>query len=187
MNFDWNAVWERKGKSDSNDAYEVSGFEQFKEFDTEAAANILVAEMGIQPTDSLLEIGCGAGLLGRHLKSVCTYVGSDRSPAMVAKAIEINKLSAICCEANNLPFKDKSFDHVLAFCMFHYFPDRDYTLKTIAECQRVARKTICIADLPKQSHDKNHQLFSEDQFAGWIISGSLYQREHERFNALLKL
>lgn len=64
MNFDWNAVWERKGKSESNDAYEVSGFEHFKEFDTEAAVNILVAEMAIQPTDSLLEIGCGAGLLG---------------------------------------------------------------------------------------------------------------------------
>lgn len=187
MTFDWNAVWERKGKSESSDPYEISGFENFRDFDTENAVQHLIEEMGIEPGDSLFEIGCGAGLLGRHLKEYCHYVGSDRSPAMVQKAIEINKISALRCDANDLPFKDKSFDHVLAFCMFHYFPDQDYASQTISEMKRIARKSVCISDLPKESHDSNHLLYSEEMFPGWKISGSLYNREHVRFSALLKL
>ena len=187
MTFDWNAVWERKGKSESSDAYEISGFENFRDFDTAAAAERLVKEMGIEHGDSLFEIGCGAGLLGRHLKEHCHYVGSDRSPAMVRKAIELNKVSVLRCDANDLPFKDKSFDHVLAFCMFHYFPDQAYAQQTIAEMKRIARKSVCISDLPKESHDPNHLLFNEAMFAGWTLTGTLYTREHERFSALLKL
>lgn len=189
MQFDWDEVWNRKGNSPSCDAYEISGFENFKEFDTLKAVERLVAELGIAESDSLVEIGCGAGLLGRHLKDKCNYVGTDRSPAMVRKAIEVSRISALPADACDLPFKDKSFDHSLAFGIFHYLPSQEAVQKAIFELERLARKTVCISDLPKESHDANHLLFKEEMFTklGYTVTASLYSREHERFSVLKKL
>lgn len=189
MGFDWNAVWDRKGSTDSNDHLEISGFESYREIDTLAAAQKLVEIMGIRPEHTVLELGCGAGLLGRHLKDLCHYIGTDRSEPMVMKTIELNHFCALRCDANDIPFKDNSIDHVFAFGVFHYFPDRDYVAKTISEMCRVAKIAVCVSDLPKESHDTNHLLYTESDFpadAGWSHSGSLYPREHQRFTATLK-
>lgn len=183
--FDWNAVWDRKGKTDSTDHMEVSGFENFATIDTAAIADHLTKVLGIEPEHRVLELGCGAAIIARHLK--CRYVGTDRSEAMVAKTIELNRFSAIACDADELIFRDKSFDHVFAFGVFHYFPDYDYARRCISEMTRVAKRTVLVSDIPKQSHDSNHLIFEERFFEGWKISPSFYEREHERFNALLCL
>jgi ubiquinone/menaquinone biosynthesis C-methylase UbiE len=182
MTFDWNAVWDRKALSE-DDALDISGFEHYRGTDTLPWAQNLVKIMQIEPEHTVLEIGCAAGLLGRHLKHLCHYIGTDRSEPMVKKTIALNQFSALRCDANDLPFKDKSIDHVFSFGVFHYFPDQEYAQKTISEMLRVARISICVSDLPKESHDPNHLLFNESDFAGWQISGSLYPREHERFTA----
>jgi ubiquinone/menaquinone biosynthesis C-methylase UbiE len=182
--FDWDAVWDRKGSSESADAIEISGFESVV-IDTAAACAELCRMMDIQDTESALEIGCGAGLLARHMK--CTFVGTDRSPFMVKKAIEVSHLSAVVCDADYLIFRDKSFDHVYAFGVFHYFPDYEYANRCIAEMKRVARKGIAVLDVPLETHDSNHLLFEKDFFPGWDFGPPLYQREHKRYNAYLRL
>ncbi len=187
MSSEWDAVWDRKGNEETNDPFELSGFENFRSVDTEAAANKLIDMLGIQSADTVLEIGCGGGLLARHLMTKCNYVGTDRSASIVRKVIAINGCSALRCDANDLIFKDKSFDHVFAFTVFHYFPDHDYVQKCLAEMKRVAKKAICVSDLPVESHDPTHLLFQESAFAGWQITGGLYAREHRRFTAVLKL
>ncbi len=187
MGFDWNAVWDRKASTESTDTLEISGFESYREIDTEAAAVRLTQIMGIKPEHTVLELGCGAGLLGRHLKDMCLYIGTDRSEPMVKKAIEINRFCALRCDANDILFKDKSIDHIFAFGVFHYFPDRAYVEETISEMMRVAKIAVCVSDLPKESHDQNHLLFNETQFSDWQLSGSLYAREHERFTVVKSL
>jgi len=187
MSSQWDAVWDRKGHAETNDPFEISGFENFRDVDTQAAAEKLIELLNIQQSDSVLEIGCGGGLLARHLLARCNYVGTDRSCAIVNKMIEINKCSALRCDANDLIFKDKSFDHVFAFTVFHYFPDHSYAHQCLAEMTRVARKSVCVSDLPIESHDPTHLLFEESFFKGWQIGRSLYPREHKRFTAVLTL
>lgn len=187
MAFDWNGLWDRKASTDSKDAIEISGFESHSDIDTVAAAIKLTQIMGIKPEHTVLEIGCGAGLLGRHLKDMCNYIGTDRSQQMVNKAIELNRYCALRCDANDIPFKDASIDHVFSFGVFHYFPDREYVEKTMAEMTRVARIAVCISDLPKESHDSNHFLFKESDFGGWEISDTLYPQERQRFTATRRI
>ena len=184
MDTDWNVVWDRKGATESSDHFEVSGFEHFRDFDTAAAADVLIDLLQIKPEDKVLEIGAGAGLIGRHLQTKCNYVASDRSASMVAKSIELNRYSAVCFDADDIVFKDKSFDKVFAFGVFHYFPDYAYARRAIDEMIRVARVAVCVIDLPTASHEPDHLLFDESFFADWIIGDSLYKREHKRFSAL---
>ncbi|MBU6451910.1 MAG: methyltransferase domain-containing protein [Cyanobacteria bacterium REEB67] len=187
MTFDWNEVWDRHGQSESLDHMEVSGFQSFRDVDTENCAGKLIELCKIKPQDTVLELGCGAGLLGRHLDKYCHYIGSDRSFAMVKKTIQLNHFSALAISANDIVFKDKAIDHVFAFSVFHYFPSYDYAKTAISEMLRVARKSVCVSDIPTESHDGNHLLFDEDFFEGWQISEGLYPREHRRYTARLDL
>lgn len=181
--FDWDEVWNRKGNSDSNDAFFVSGFEHTT-FDPEIGSSQVAEMLQLESHDSVLEVGCGACVVGSRMQCG-RYVGTDRSASMVNKSIAINGLSILVCEANNLIFKDKSFDKVFSFGVFHYFPDHDYARQAIAEMTRIARKTVLICDLPVTSHDVNHLLYKQDLFPGWEISAGLYNPA--RFNARLKL
>jgi ubiquinone/menaquinone biosynthesis C-methylase UbiE len=186
MTTDWKAVWERKAKTDSDDQFDISGFEHFRELDTESAAQNICRLMDAQPGSSILEIGRAAGLIGRILNQSYAYVGSDACASMVEKTIMLNKFSAVRCDADDIIFKDKTFDYVFAFSVFHYFPDFDYARRAISEMQRVARKAVCVSDVPLASHDPSHLLYKEDFFKGWQISEGLYSREHKRFTATLK-
>ena len=187
MSFDWNEVWDRHGQMDSQDHMEVSGFQSFRDVDTANCAARLIELCKIKPEDTVLEIGCGAGLVGRHLDNYCHYIGSDRSFAMVKKTIQLNQFSALAIAADDIVFKDKSLDHVFAFSVFHYFPSYDYAKTAIAEMIRVAKKSVCVSDIPTESHDGNHLLFDENFFEGWQISGGLYPRQHKRYTAHLEL
>jgi ubiquinone/menaquinone biosynthesis C-methylase UbiE len=184
---DWKSVWERKAKTESEDQFDISGFELFRELDPEAAAKNVCQLMGAQPGESILEVGCAAGLLGRFLDLQFDYVGSDACVDMVKKTIKLNNFSAVHCDADDLCFKDKSFDYVFAFSVFHYFPDLEYAARAISEMKRVARRAICISDLPPVSHDPSHQLYTVAFFDGWQITDGFYSRELKRFTATLKL
>lgn len=177
--FDWDEVWNRKGNSASLDHVEISGFENTV-LDSQAAANGLIKLLDLKPDDTVLEVGCGGGVLARHLS--CKYVGCDRSEPMVKKTIILNGFSAVVCDADNLIFRDKSFDKVFAFGVFHYFPDYEYARRVLVEMERVARSLIFVADLPRSSHDSNHLLYQDDFFSGWQISPGFYT--DKRFNAL---
>lgn len=55
----------------------------------EATAGDVAAEAAVKPTDSVLEIGCGAGRVGRYLAPRCgTWIGADVSANMLRFAAE---------------------------------------------------------------------------------------------------
>lgn len=185
MTFDWSEVWDRKGKSDSEDPIFLAGFDQLDfKIDLKTAAQTLTEALDIQPSDRVLEVGCAAGSIAKYLN--CKYVGVDRSEPLVKKNISINQVSALVCEANDLIFRDKTFDKVFVFTVFHYFPSHDYARQVIKELLRVARKAVYIGDLPVISHDPNHTLYTPEFFEDWEASKPLYPREH-RFSIIKHL
>jgi ubiquinone/menaquinone biosynthesis C-methylase UbiE len=185
MNDQWGAVWDRKGNSDSEDRLFLGGFDQLDfPVDFEAAAKTLTRILAIKPEDRVLEVGCAAGLIARHLD--CRYIGVDKSEPMIKKNIAINKNSACACEADDLIFKDKTFDKSYVFTVFQYFPDLDYARRAMEELIRVTKKSLYIGDIPKESHDSSHCLYTEEFFAGWEPAPALYPREN-RFSIVKHL
>jgi SAM-dependent methyltransferase len=180
---DWLEVWERKGRAPTTDLRTLDGFENTT-IDPQAVARQIVAILGLGRGVSVLEVGCGAGMLARHIPG--DYTGVDYSPAMVGKFLELQPgKAARVSPASTLPFADRSFDKVFAFSVFQYFPDAAYADAAIAEMKRVARDAVFIGDLPERSHSPDHQLYRRDRFAGWQLTPGFYNPD--RFNALLRL
>lgn len=178
----WKEIWERKGNDTSDDLILLNGYEATK-VEPKMVVQALNEALQIKPTDRLLEVGCGAGMLAQHFD--CEYVGMDYSASLVKKHIEILKNSVLVGEAGDLPFKDRSFDKVVAFGIFHYFPSLDYAARAMNEMLRVTRQAVFIGDIPLQSHSTDHLLYTESFFKGWQISpGIYYPHRPFRFNAM---
>lgn len=95
----------------------------------------------IQPSDRVLDIGCGTGAL---LRSLCRryprieLTGVDASAEMLAIAAEkLGQGARLCLAgAQRLPFRDETFDLVVSTSALHYFRDPACVL---AEMRRVVR------------------------------------------------
>lgn len=87
--------------------------------DMEETASRIKKELDIQPTDRVLEVGCGAGGLAQYMD--CEYVGIDFSKTLVSRCMEFFQKSAIYSEANDIPFKDKYFDKCFSWGVFYIF------------------------------------------------------------------
>ncbi len=102
--------------------------------------------LDIQPTDHVLEIGFGPGegiaqLVERTPKGF--VAGIDFSEDMLAMAIERNqdainqkRVELILGEAQEMPYKDESFDKMFAVNVFHFWED---PMSELAECRRALK------------------------------------------------
>ena len=80
-----------------------------------------------------LEIGAGTGEIARALSAGHDVTATDISPKMVEE-IRRKGLSAIVCDAEQLPFPDSTFDTVVAAEVIYYL---DYPDRFLAEAHRV--------------------------------------------------
>ncbi len=91
----------------------------------------------------VLEIGCGSGTIARQLAaSGAIFTAVDLTPQAIAntkKQLEFAHLKADVREADaeNLPFKDETFDFVWSWGVIHHTPD---TPKAASEIYRVLKK-----------------------------------------------
>lgn len=108
----------------------------------------ILAKVGIQPDDSLLDVGCGfadlKGWLEQH-GCLVDYSGVDLSPELLRVA-ETNYPEAqfYCGELGDFPFADASFDWVMLSGMLNEPVDDDgaYARQVIKEMYRICRKGI---------------------------------------------
>jgi len=175
----WHEIWEKKGNLVTNNLKILDGYED-REFDPEEIAKQITSQLNIQKDEKILEVGCGAGMLAQYLN--CDYVGIDYSKSLVKKHIEILKNPVIHCQANNILFKDNTFDKVFAYSIFQYFPNKKYAHQVVDEMKRIARKKIFIGDLPIKSHENEHLLFNKIELKEGVISEGFYNKD--RFNVI---
>ena len=106
----------------------------------------LLDQAGVEPGDSVLDLGAGTGTLAIWLKQRCpeaTVTGLDADSEVLARARR--KASEAQCEidfvegfSTELPFASDSFDVVLSSLFFHHLMPSDKR-STLAEVHRVLR------------------------------------------------
>jgi len=119
----------------------------------EEALRLLVEFSGAKPSDTVLDVACGPGLVAAAFAKVCRHVtGIDLTPAMIDKAREHAAALALTNVAwhvgNVLPlrFPDRAFDLVVSRFAFHHFPEPFAVLREMARvCARPGR--IVVADM----------------------------------------
>ncbi|KAA0241584.1 MAG: methyltransferase domain-containing protein [Candidatus Brocadia sp. AMX2] len=93
--------------------------------------------LDINPTDKILDIGCGTGSLLQAITEgypQVKVVGVDLSIEMlrIARNKQIKDSPLIACQARCLPFRSESFDKVVSCNAFHYLRKPEECLAEIA-------------------------------------------------------
>ena len=112
-----------------------------------AFARSVVSLLDVQPSDKVLEVGCGPGV-GIHLLATAApagrVAGVDCSKEMVeharalnAEAIESGLVDLRHGSVENLPFEEGAFDTVLAINSMQVWPD---VMAGLRETERVLRR-----------------------------------------------
>jgi ubiquinone/menaquinone biosynthesis C-methylase UbiE len=156
----------------------------------EAARKELLERAGLRPGDRVLDIGCGTGTLAlqiKHLYPRVEIVGIDPDPKALARARHKAASSSVSVQfdqgfADELPYPERSFDHVFSSFMFHHLPaeERETTLR---EVRRVVK-----------AGGEFHMLDfegPEDRKHGWLANlfhsnKRLHDNSEERVLGLLK-
>jgi SAM-dependent methyltransferase len=97
--------------------------------------------LGLRPTGSVLDVGCGTGALASRLRGLGYAVtGVDPSEGMLgvmrARAPEVRAVQA---SGTELPFEPDSFDVVLSVATFHHIAEPAAVRGTLAEMTRVSK------------------------------------------------
>jgi len=123
---------------------------------------------GLQPGDSVLDVGCGTGTLAiaakRRVGPTGAVYGIDASPEMIARArkkarktgVEVTFENAV---VEKLPFADGTFDAVLSTMMLHHL-GRKTRQQCACEMRRVLKLggRVLAVDFGEPAHDSRSIL-----------------------------
>jgi len=148
----WVRHWD--AKSAIEDPVELNGYcvgGKPLAFETYRKAVIVptVDRLEVEPGQSVLEIGCGSGLILNELeRRGADCVGVDPSKAMLDKYS--GNAKTILSAARECDFADGSFDRILMVSVAHYFPSLTYFSDVIARCVKWLRAPgiLLIGDIP---------------------------------------
>ncbi|HSD88422.1 MAG TPA: methyltransferase domain-containing protein [Kofleriaceae bacterium] len=125
------------------------------------ARDLIERARPIGPSDRILDLGCGTGIVARNLRDrlggATRITGLDINAQMIAKAkslapeIEWHEGNAVA-----LPFADRSFDIVLSQQMLQFTPDRTAAVREIKRVLAPGGRVIASTWRPR-----THQGFFE--------------------------
>ncbi len=113
---------------------------------TGRARNALLDQVGIDPGDHILDIGCGTGTLAVQIKQHhpdMEVVGLDPDPKALARARRKAERAGVTVRfdqgfSSRLPYPDASFERVLSTFMLHHLHG-DEKAATMREVRRVLK------------------------------------------------
>ena len=109
---------------------------------------------------SILDVGAASGEIARLLPRA-RVVSLD----LHARNLRQAPGPVVAADAFRLPFGDRSFDVVASSLFLHHFPDAQ-VVDLLAECARVARSCVAVADLERHWLAERFLPFTQPLF-GW--------------------
>ena len=195
-NLEWGDIWEKKGMVDTEDLYLLNGYEGTN-LDPELQTKRFIETFDMQDNSSILEVGCGAGLIASYLKNY-DYIGLDKSLSLVNKHINILYNTVVNFSATDSIFKNKYFDYCICNGVLEYLNNQEELDKAIDEIERVTKHGIFIgfvryktrtAKTDKHIYDGSFTHFTIDKSyfinRGYTVIDNLFQPE-ERYDVYKK-
>lgn len=104
----------------------------------------LLSHVPENPSQSILDLGCGTGMLTHALlEKSSSVVGLDASPEMIGKARQLYPgMDFRVLDACRMPWNNW-FDLVFSNAAFHWIPDQEKLLKAVFRILKPQGKLIC--------------------------------------------
>ena len=130
----------------------AKGYDELYGQEQEIKHRIIKENLEIKNSDLLLDVGCGIGLSDFN----CNVIGIDPSIELLRQNNPLDHISnKILARAENIPFKDNTFDKVISVTSMHNFDDIE---KGISEIKRVGKEDFVFSILKKT---KNFDLIEK--------------------------
>jgi ubiquinone/menaquinone biosynthesis C-methylase UbiE len=118
-----------------------------------------IALMNIQPSDRILDLGCGTGWASRRLARMANageVVGPDVADEMLHRAeeasSEFNNIRYVWGSAENIPALDGLFTKVLSVESFYYYADQNKALRELKRVMAPGGQLFILINLYKDNH-----------------------------------
>lgn len=145
---------------------------------------------GIQPGDSVLDIGCGGGAA---LKRMTEYVreghltGLDHSAVSVQaasdfnrKEIEAGKMDILEASVEQMPFPDQSFDKIITIESFYFWPSPEENLREVFRVLKEGGRFFVICDVYKKEEMSQETLANIAQYQLLVCTPEEYRKIFEK-------
>jgi ubiquinone/menaquinone biosynthesis C-methylase UbiE len=121
----------------------------------------------------LLEVAVGAGANVSLIPDDCVVYGNDISAVQLAacrRRFPTRDLRLFLGEAEALPFRDRTFDHVLSFGAVNYFNDPLRALREMARVVKPAGRIVVADEVPDLANRLLGHWIGLPQLDRWIMS-----------------
>jgi ubiquinone/menaquinone biosynthesis C-methylase UbiE len=137
--------WAAAGRGDEMEAHHSDITEQ------------TLALMDLEPTDRVLDLGCGTGWASRRMASLANEViGLDVADEMLRRAEQasagINNVRYVWGSAEKIPVADNSFTKVLSVESFYYYADQGKVLDELRRVTSPGGRLFILINLYKDNH-----------------------------------
>ena len=159
----WDKIWIKKGKEETNNLNILNGFNVNNiNYKTKDLVNYIIKICGIKKKDSILEIGAGAGRLGKFfLEKNYNYNAIEKSYSLVNKfKLLVNKDKIKHSSGENIPYQDNSYDIVFCWSVVQYLNNISQFKIFMNEMVRVSKRVIFIGDVYEQLENVDNKNYT---------------------------
>jgi SAM-dependent methyltransferase len=168
----------------SDEVLDARYFRALDRFDMRFARTMWVYD-NVRPGSSVLDLGCGAGMLALLKRKGVTLTGVDLSQEC-ALAARRNGYDLTCAaELTRLPFREDSFDYVVSLDVLGHveFRDKDAVLAEVARVLRPEGVTLHGIECTDRRAQKSYGEMSEEELRRFVSVDGHVGLEEEQEHA----
>jgi arsenite methyltransferase len=144
---------------------------------------------GIEPGDTVLDLGCGYGidtiLAARRTGPAGRVIALDFLPAMLDRTAEaaaqagLQNVGTLHADIEDIPLPDRSIDQIISNGVLNLCPRK---ARAFAECRRVLRPggKLCVADMTVEEDDLPAEVLTHPAAWTGCTAGALTEHDFAR-------
>ena len=138
-----------------------AGWDGYEKPETTPVIEAVLDRIGVSPADSVLDVGCGTGILVPHFekRGVLDFRGIDLSPEMVREYLKKfpgRKVTAGDYEESGL-FAPESFTKIIIFNAFPHFGRRELVFKNSYNYLKPGGGLYILHSMSRADLDRHHR------------------------------
>lgn len=172
----------------SDEVLDARYFKALDRFDMRFARTMWVYD-NVRPGSSVLDLGCGAGMLALLKRKGVTLTGVDLSPACAEAARRNGYDSTLSAELTNLPLAEASFDYVVSLDVIGHvgFEEKDAVLTEIRRVLRPDGVTMHGIECTDRDAQKSYEEMSPEELRRFVeVDGHVGLEEEQEHTARFK-